>query len=372
LKLVLATHDFDYVGGSETYLLTVAKALERLGHEVVIYALRVGAMADFATGQGINVARCGADLPSDCDALIVQDGAVSYLLTDRFPERPQLFVAHSEEIVLQRPPQLPGVVAGAVVLNDRVALQLEAGGVELEMFRMRQPIDNDRFQSRGAIRERPARILLLGNRLSGRARELVEEAVAGLSLEVRQVGIHGEPSVTPEAAIADADVVVGYGRCIVEAMACRRAAYVFDAQGGDGWVTADSYPAMEADGFAGRATDKVIDAARMHSDFGGYDHRMGTVNFQLASRYHRMIPHAAELATILRRFAPPQRDGATPLDELARLVRMQWQTAARAESLSRENRDLRVELESVRKELYARRRFRLGARFRQSARLLHR
>ena len=42
--------------------------------------------------------------------------------------------------------------------------------------------------------------------------------------------------------MADADIVVGYGRSVLEAMAMGRAAYVWDHAGGDGWVTPETYP----------------------------------------------------------------------------------------------------------------------------------
>ena len=43
-------------------------------------------------------------------------------------------------------------------------------------------------------------------------------------------------------------------------MSCGRPAYVYDAFGGDGWVTADTYDAIEADALAGQAFPDVIDA----------------------------------------------------------------------------------------------------------------
>ena len=44
MRLVLATDAFAGVGGSETYLLTVAEHLLRLGHGVTIYAVALGDM----------------------------------------------------------------------------------------------------------------------------------------------------------------------------------------------------------------------------------------------------------------------------------------------------------------------------------------
>lgn len=43
MRLVLATDGFCHIGGSETYLLTLAEQLQRLGHDVVIHAVKTGA-----------------------------------------------------------------------------------------------------------------------------------------------------------------------------------------------------------------------------------------------------------------------------------------------------------------------------------------
>ena len=91
----------------------------------------------------------------------------------------------------------------------------------------------------------------------------------------------------PELEIADADIVVGYGRSALEGMAAGKAVYVYDHGGGDGWVTAESYPALEANGFAGSATDDVIDKERLRADLLAYDADMGLVNRELARRTTR-------------------------------------------------------------------------------------
>ena len=51
----------------------------------------------------------------------------------------------------------------------------------------------------------------------------------------------------------DADLVLGRGSAVVEALAEGRAAYVYGDDGGDGWVTPERYELLEADGFSGRA-----------------------------------------------------------------------------------------------------------------------
>ena len=85
----------------------------------------------------------------------------------------------------------------------------------------------------------PRRALLLGNYLAGEARRLLVDTWSELGLEVAQVGTVTRPTMQPEDEIAAADIVVGKARAVLDAMACGRPAYVYDAFGGDGWVTAD-------------------------------------------------------------------------------------------------------------------------------------
>jgi hypothetical protein len=55
-------------------------------------------------------------------------------------------------------------------------------------------------------------------------------------------------------------------RAALDAMACGRAGYVYEVFGGDGWVTPELYPALEADHFAGLATVRVIGPRELARD----------------------------------------------------------------------------------------------------------
>jgi hypothetical protein len=117
--------------------------------------------------------------------------------------------------------------------------------------------------------------------------------------------------------------VVAKGRAALDAMACGRAVYVFDTFGGDGWVTPKLYAPLEADNFAGQATDRVIDAAALARDLSDYRQEMGVVNRDLALQHHSARDQVIALLSAIgeRR----QQDGSpAPLQELARLTAMQW------------------------------------------------
>lgn len=348
MRLVLATNRLG-LGGSESYLLTVAEQLDRLGHEAVVFTPEGGAGVEVAQARGIEVVE-GQRLGDDFDAGLVQDAAVSYQLADLCPGTPQLFVAHSAKFDLQTPPQLGGLVGTVVVLNDRVGDRMGSLVTESKLVRLRQPIDVERFTPRGSLPAVPRRALLLSNNPNGDRLAMLEEACAEAGLELAKLGGLSGPSADIRPALASAEVVIGYGRSVLEAMACGRAAYVYDWQGGDGWITAQSYPVVESDGFAGSANGDVQDYARLVDDLGAYSAAMGPVNHDLIVTHHRASTHAEELVRLLRELAPPAKRQSPPLQAMARLVRLEWRARADVYALTDENVHLRRLLEEHEKE----------------------
>jgi hypothetical protein len=353
--LVLGTLQLVSLAGTETYVMTVARHLQRLGHQVTLWAPAQGHAADIARERGLQVAATERELPPRVDACIANSADSALDLAARFPDAPVVYVCHSTLFDVQVPPQLPGVVAATVALNDRTlematALAERGGG---EPVRLRQPVDTEVFTPRGALRERPRRVLLLGNYLRGPRLSAVERAVAAAGAEAVRVGTLHDPSDHPEHAIASADAVIGKGRVIVEAMACGRPAYVLDEWGGDGWVTPASWPALEASGFAGRATDEVVDEARLTADLRAWSAEMGLVNRDLAVRHHVATVHAEALVGLCERVAGerrPARPETAMLREMARLVRMGWDVEGRALGLRVETESLHAALAAAEEE----------------------
>jgi len=143
-----------------------------------------------------------------------------------------------------------------VVLSDRYERLAAACATRVRVVRLAVPIDIDRLVPLGAIRDHPQRAVMLGN--YSERQQLVTQVWGRHGIEVRRVG--GDVQTDDvAAAVADADIVVAKSRAALDAMACGRAVYIYDVFGGDGWVTPESYGALEADMFAGQATGRVID-----------------------------------------------------------------------------------------------------------------
>jgi hypothetical protein len=349
MRLLLATNHLG-LGGSESYLLTVAEQLDRLGHEVAIYTPEPEEGAEVARERGIEVGGEAA-LEGDYDAALVQDAAVSLQVAGRCPRLPQLFVAHSAKFDLQAPPQLDGMVGAVVALNDRVAKRMRSMASGVEVVRLRQPIDTERFSPRGSLPATPRSALLLSNTPNDDRLEMLEAACAGAGVRLTRLGGSAGRAADVRPALAGAEIVLGYGRSVLEAMAMGRAAYVYDWKGGDGWITPESYPAIEADGIAGGAGLMTVGADELSEDLRRYSPAMGTVNHDLVITHHRASVHAQELLGIFERLASPAPRPRLPLEEMARLVRLEWRARLEINGLTSENAHLRDLLQQARDEL---------------------
>ncbi len=329
MRILLSFESFAGFGGTESYNLTVATELDRLGHEVRIYSPNLGAMAEHARTQGINVVG-RRELPRSWDVLFCSDAATCHELAERCHEAVRIFVAHSADYALQAPPQLGDRCQAVVVLNDRVRRAVEARAWHAPIVRLRQPVDLLRFDGIKSGRATARTALVLSNYLAGSRAELIESACRANGLDVRWIG-SSNPSPSPELAIAGSRLVIGLGRSVLEAMAAGRAAYVYGVIGGDGWVTPQSYEAMEADGFAGTSASSVmIDGARLADDLRSWRESMGQVNRDLAAAHHTAREHAVELVKLARDLGDPPPVEPSFGEELARLVRLQWQSESRA------------------------------------------
>jgi hypothetical protein len=352
VELVIAQQRLLEPGGTETYLLTLGEHLQRLGHEVTIFALDIGQMAEEALARGLRVCASPLELSPSCDGVLAQDGVVSLQLAERYPEAAQVWVAHGPASDLHRPVQLPGVVSAVVAMNETVVRRLDGLAQQYEIVRLRQPIDVNRFIPRAAPRGKPEVAVLMSNYLDRAESNALERVCSDAGLRLDRIGGPEHLSTVPDSKIAAADIVFSHGRGALEAMAAGRAVYVLHRWGRDGWVTPDSYPALEADGFAAQAYGLELDETQLGADLGRYTAEMGRENRRLVLQNHHALDHATELVNLIRRLSPATRPApVAPLREMARLVRLQDQTEWRCGVLTHENAGLSTENAALRQHL---------------------
>lgn len=341
---VLITNSRFLLGGSETYAVTVAEQLEQLGHPVEVFATESSEKGrELAASRGLKLTTGDpATLAAreDFDVLIAQDPASAYLLAAR-RELPQLFVIHGLAC-FEHPPQALRPHPPVIALSDRIARRAAALASKPEVVRLRQPIDLMRFKPRGPSRPRARRVLAFSNYMAADRMAMLQEACDALGLELTTMGAAANASVVPQDAIAAADIVVGYGRSILEGMVMGKAAYVWDRSGGDGWVTPETYPALEADGFSGGATDLLVDADRLRADFAEYRPELGTLGHDIVREHHSATKHTEALVLALERAEAPV--AVSTSETLGILARGQ---ARAADDAARFEQQLRVRAEEA-------------------------
>jgi hypothetical protein len=330
MRLVIGVCSFSHPGGTETSVLTVAQALQRLGHEVVVAAEELGPMADHAERLAVPIARAPWELPDSCDAVVANDSVITELLAARYPGTRLVFVSHSSLFDHQLPSLAAGAVSAVVVPSERFAARVRALPLAVPIVRLHQPIDTDRFVPGGDLPRRPRRALVLSNYLRGARRDALVEAWTHEGVDFTFVGAQGESQVDPVAAIQATDIVVGKARAALEGMSCGRAVYVFDDFGGDGWVTPDVYPAFENDAFSGRTSGTPLDRTRLRADLAAYDPDMGWLNRELAVTHHAARDYACRLVEVLRGGMPREEDRPNPAAEMSRHARAAWRAERRA------------------------------------------
>lgn len=354
---VLLTLSQMMLGGTETYSVTVAEQLERLGHPTRLHAGRAEEKGrELAASRGLALTVGdpeGIDGLDEVDVALVQDAISACAIAARRPELPQVFVVHGLA-AFEHPPPALNPQPTAIVLNDRIGARLAALGARPPVARLAQPIDIERFRPRGPARPRARRVLLASNHLVADRLAVLTGVCEELGLELTRVGVGGTRTASPQEAIAAADIVVGYGRSALEGMAMSRAVYVWERGGGDGWVTSDSYPGLEADGFSGAATDDVIDAARLRADFAAYRPELGACGYDLVRLHHSATKHAVALVGLLEEAVAPDASGpAEPLEALALMARAEARMANTAARLEADARYLGKELDAAHREIAA-------------------
>jgi hypothetical protein len=336
------------LGGTESYSVTVAEQLERLGHPTRLHA---GSATDggreLAAARGLRLTTGEpAAIPDldEIDGAIAQDAVSGYLLAERRDDLPQVFVIHGVA-GFEHPPSALRPPPPIVAMNDRIRgrAELLAGGAEV--VRLRQPIDVERFRPRSSCRPTARRLLLLGNYVDDGHLRLLGEVCADLGLELVRASTQVAGTVAPELAIADADIVVGYGRSALEGLAMGRATYVWGHAGGDGWITPGSYPRLEADGFSGAATDEIVDRERLRADLAAYSPELGEVGFDLVRTHHSAAKHSESLLRLLGAAEPPRPDDSA--QALALLVRSETRWMERAYGAEAHSRTLNEHVENL-------------------------
>lgn len=291
MKILLTNEHLQDLGGSETATYTIARALKGAGHEVDVFTRVLGRVSARLQVEGFEVTyQLGSLRGRRYDCAHVHHNSCARLVRDVFPKLPMVYLGHGVLPSLEAPPpKAVRVAVHAAVSEEIAALWREKFGADCGVDRVdivRNAIDLVRFRPGKPIRERCERILVIRG-----PKNLApwREAARQMSAEITFVGGKENSVWEIEDEINRADLVVGVGRCVLEAMACGRAVFVMNQQTGDGILTEEKYFESRKHNLSGRRYGyEFADVASIMREVI-VDYRacpMSTMNRTLVEHYH--------------------------------------------------------------------------------------
>lgn len=255
VKILVATHHLADWGGTETYTLTLVKALQARGHDVTVYSPFPGVVSRAIEQEGIPFAREIATLRCEPFAVAhVHHNIVATQVRAALPDLPMVWVSHGVQPQIEQPPTFAPEVVLAVA--PTILTKLRRAGLAAEL--VPNMIDTAWFTPTRPAASRPANALLLANQLQQKALVNTGEACRMLGIPISSVGRPGNASGDVREALEQADIVFAAGRSALEAAAMERPVILYGQFGCGGWLDRSGYKAGFDTGFSMRLTGRFL------------------------------------------------------------------------------------------------------------------
>ena len=281
MKIVIANIWLMGTGGTECWCWAMADELRRRGHDVALYTPNPGR---FLERTGHRVAS-----PGESFDLVLDNHGVSL---GKFGG----VTIHTCHGVIPAESPMPTADAN-VAVSKRVAQRWGLNSVIMN------GIDTERFKCTAAPGDTLHRVLSLCK--SNTADAMLADAchLAGVDLQTT----YGRESFDVEKLINGADIVVGVGRSLLDAMSCGRPVVSFDDRSyyavryhGGGYIRRDQYRLAAEDNFTGVSTGKSWDMVTLVIELTKYNPADGAKNRNWVLKNHSVAAAVDKYLEIYR------------------------------------------------------------------------
>lgn len=272
--ILVGTHHLEQVGGSELYTVDLLKALQRRGNVTVEYfAFKRGKLArHIEESLGIRYKS-----RSHYDLILASHNVV----VDALRKYGQIIqICHGTFPPLEQPSPYADFHVG---ISEEVCRHLERRG-----YSSRLVLNGLDLQQKKPMRPlNPTLGVVLSLCQSEQANDLLCRVCERAGVALIRHNKHKNPTLDIECEINQADMVVGIGRSVYDAMACGRPCIVFDwrdynGRKGDGYLHPHAFDGYVRTNCSGRARKVEFDEDLLLAEFAKYNAADGPKLRQIA------------------------------------------------------------------------------------------
>jgi glycosyltransferase involved in cell wall biosynthesis len=247
MNILVANNHLSQTGGTENYTYAIIVELVKLGHQVEYFTFEKGMVSDMIENLGVKFRS-----KKIYDLIIANHKTTIKALNKRG------FIiqtCHGKFIDLEQPSQYADTY---VAISEEVNQYLHS--LNKNSIIIRNGIDCERFYPKNPISDSLSCVLSLCQ--SDESDKFIYECCKEINVEFIKASKFFNNVWDIENLINKADLVVGIGRSLYDAMACGRAVISFDkrnysAEFGDGYLTKDNIWQSIAYNCSGRGTKKT-------------------------------------------------------------------------------------------------------------------
>lgn len=265
MHILVATNHLQKTGGTECYTYAIAVELKRLGHDVEYFAFERGEISQRLEEIGIKFRkRIFYDI-----ILANHINVVNHLYKRGFI----IQTCHGIAMGLEQPsPKADAYVSISQEVHD----YLQKKGIASALIY--NGIDCQRFSPTTPIHSKLSSVLSVCQ--SKEANDIIKEACFQAGVSFNKCDKNEDNCWEIEKKINQADLIIGIGRSLYDAMACGRTVISFDIRGyssnyGDGYLNSNNIEASIQNNCSGRFSKKHFNSIDILKEFSKYNKEDG-------------------------------------------------------------------------------------------------
>jgi glycosyltransferase involved in cell wall biosynthesis len=273
MKILLGNNTLSMLAGSETWMLTLATQLVKMGHDVTAFSPDLGLIATKLEAMGV---KCVKELVSENGVK-----AFDYVLDEDKSKFDVVICAHYQitKYIHSMLPSTPiiGVIHGIIHKNEQtgeiypehpvtefkidqyVAVSEEIQGILKQVYNIdsviiRNFIDLDRFK-KTKINPTPRKFLVNSNYwgVEDEINKIIKEVSVHYGAELYGIGVNFASTFEVEEIIKDVDIVIGMGRSVLEGIAMGKLGICHGRWGTGGVINPGNIFKIRERNFSGRS-----------------------------------------------------------------------------------------------------------------------